>query len=158
MQNILNINAYIQIYNTHVYTYIQKMELLEVAAAAETDNLTQQLSTATERVDALQMETLALKVSLLISACHTFSFINIVHTCIQKHIKFQYDEFLPHTYLHTYIHTYIHSLTVKVSLSVIHYYMMKQSVVVTHSHSYTGGLFGFGGSESPYRQFGGSLI
>ena len=72
MQNILNINAYIQIYNTHIYTYIQKMELLEVAAAAETGNLTQQLSTATERVDALQKETLALKVSLFISACHTF--------------------------------------------------------------------------------------
>ena len=149
MQKILNINAYIQKYNTHIYTYIQKMELLEVAAAAETDNLTQQLSTTTERVDALQKETLALKVSLILSACHTF-FIHVhstyVHTCIQKHIKSQYDEFLPHTYEHKYIH----SLTVKVSLSAIHYYMMKQSVVVTYSHSYTGGLFGFGGSESPY--------
>ena len=61
-------NAYIQIYNTYIYIYIQKMELLEVAAAAETDNLTLQLSTATERVDALQKETLALKVSLILSA------------------------------------------------------------------------------------------
>ena len=122
MQNILNINAYIQIYNTHIYTYKQKMELLEVAAAAETDNLTQKLSTATERVDALQKETLALKVSLFISACHTFSFIYIVHTYI--HV---YKSTLSlcmtcsyHIHIHTCIHTYIHTFSNGQSQSFCH--------------------------------------